>query len=129
MFVSQDVPPKPDAVLNIRNTSSFSPDFPTIDLEYPAVQIIARGAKGGRQECEDRIYKVKRFLNRVSDYYVNESKFVFINHQSGPNDIGTDITMRPMYSLNVLCLRTWYIIQLAVAPTTLMSCLSDLTVT
>lgn len=107
IFVSQDVPPKPDATLNIIGSGSFLPDFPSIDLEYPTIQIIARGSKGGRQACEDRIYNVKRFLNRVANYYVNQSKFVFINHQSGPADIGLDTTMRPMYSLNVLCLRSW----------------------
>lgn len=107
IFVSQDVPPKPDEVLNITSIGNFSPSFPTLNLEYPLVQVIARGSKGGQQACEERISNVNRFLNRISDYYVNESKFIFINHQSGPSDLGLDVTMRPMYSVTAVCLWTW----------------------
>ena len=106
IFVSQDAPPKPDLVLNIKNFGTALPDLPTIALEYISVQIIARASKGGHQECETIIYSIKNFLKTISNYYVNDSRFVFINHQSGPVDIGIDTLMRPLYALNVLCLRT-----------------------
>lgn len=106
IFVGQDSPPKPDVQLNIRNTGTFLPDYPTIDLAYPTVQIIARGTKGGHQACEEKIYAVKDYMKTIANYTVNDSRFVFINQQSGPVDIGLDSVMRPMYSLNLVCLRT-----------------------
>jgi len=108
IFVSQDQPPTPDNILSVTNTGTMQADLPTIGLSWPTVQIIARGTRGGGQECEERIYKVRDFMKSVGNYAVNDSIFVYINHLSGPVDIGIDITMRPMYSLNLVCLRTKY---------------------
>ena len=106
IFVSLDVPPKPDDAINIRNLGTFAPDYPSMDLAMPTVQIIVRASKGSSQACETRIYAIKDFMKTIANYYMNDSRYVYINHQSGPVDIGVDYTMRPMYSLNMSCMRT-----------------------
>ena len=106
LFATQDVPPEPDTVFNVRVSGSYQPYSYTTNTEYPLVKVVARTAKGEYQLCENNIAKVSKFLSSVGGYEVNDSKFISIDHLDGPNDEGLDVTMRPSYSIIVKCIRT-----------------------
>lgn len=106
IFVSEDHPAKPDKVLVIKNLGTVVPDHPTIDMSYLSIQIMFRESKGGYQNCEKKAFEVNNFLKTIANEQVNDTILIFINHQSGPVSIGMDTTMRPLYSLNMICLRT-----------------------
>ena len=106
IFTGEDVPPKPDNMIIVKNAGTLQPDFPSIDLSSPFVQIIVRAGKGGSQLSEETAYRIKTFMKRIAGYEINDSVYVYINHMSGPVDIGIDEIMRPSYSTNYLSLRT-----------------------
>ncbi len=108
IFIGMSVRPEPDSIITVRNAGSFNPDNPALDihLEYPSVQLIVREEKGENVKCEEKAYAIKDCLKRVVNFVINDNRYVFINHQLGPLDIGIDVKMRPTYSLNMLCLRT-----------------------
>lgn len=106
IFVGEDAPESPDSQIKIISTGTFNNDFPTIDLAYPTVQILNRGAMGSGQACEALSLSIKDFMKTVGNYSVNQARFVYINHLSGPVSLGLDESMRPIFSLNLVCLRT-----------------------
>lgn len=108
IYASEDVPPKPDSMVIIRNTGTIAVDGPNVllQLESPSIQIVVRAGRGEGQECEGKAFDIKNFLERIASYTIEDSRFVYINHMSGPVDIGVDETMRPRYSTNFYALRT-----------------------
>ena len=106
IFVSTDQPPKPDFIIQILNAGTSLPDYPSIDISHPAIQIKVRGGKGQHQFCEETIFEIKDYLKSLSGKVIYGSRYIYINHLSGPVDIGTDSTMRPSYSVNFYTMRT-----------------------
>lgn len=106
LFSTENVPPEPDTVFNIRVAGSAQPYSYVTRTEYPLVKVVSRAAKGGAQLCEDNISNVSKFLSSVGGYNANDSRFISIDHMDGPNDEGLDVTMRPSYSIIVKCIRT-----------------------
>lgn len=106
IFISEDVPTQPDEMIMIRNFGSALPDLPSINYSYPIAVIITRFPKGYYQECETKAYAIKDFMKTVDNYYINNSRFISIYHQSGPRELGIDLKLRPMFSSNFLCHRT-----------------------
>ena len=108
IFVEDDTPMDVDEIITVTNLGSPRPDPPPplITLHLSEVQVTVRGRRGGHQECESRVDVIRCFLKTLGNYSVNDSTFVYINHQTGPTSLGIDTKMRPRYTVDFSCLRS-----------------------
>jgi hypothetical protein len=106
IYLSDDVPPKPDHMVKIRLLGTSMPDSPNINLQTPLVRVTVRDGRGRYQECEAFTKGINNFLSSVADYSVNDSRFVYINNDFGPIELGIDPLMRPSFSVDFKCKRT-----------------------
>ena len=107
IFTTEDQDSSPDSIIIVKDTGTVWPDGTRQDMEYPALQIVCRDRRGAGQACEEKIRNIKNYLKTITRYTVNGSYIVYIDQANGPTEIGVDATMRPLYSLNMSCLRQY----------------------
>lgn len=107
IFVSDDQPYSQDSIIMIRDTGSFDVDTPRQNVEWVTLQITIREAKGQGELCANKSRSIKNFLKNLTQVYVNDTYFAFINQTNGPNYVGLDDVMRPSYTININCEREY----------------------
>lgn len=107
IFTTVDQGAYPNSILIVRDTGTDWPDGTRQNMEYPSLQIVARDNRGAGQACEEKLRNVKNYLKTVTEREVNGSYIVYIDQTNGPTEIGIDEKMRPLYSLNITCLRQY----------------------
>lgn len=105
IFVLEDAPNRPDAMIMIEEYGTSQPDIPRVEMEYPLVKIVVRDSRGKKQDCLNRMKQIRAFLRLIANYEVNDSKYLFIDHYAGPDSLGVDETMRPSSVIYFRCCR------------------------
>lgn len=100
IFVTSDVPSKPDFIVFITTTGVSEPESPQIPYSFPTIQVITRGNIGKYVECSDKMYEINALLHGMTDVIVNSMRYVYIYNAFGPLDMGLDDTRRPMIATN-----------------------------
>jgi len=107
IFTTDDQPPLPDSIIIVKDTGTSWPDGTRQNIEYPSLQITGRDRKGFAIACEQKVRNIKNLLRTIIKYDVNGSYYAYIDQTFGPNDLGLDEVMRPLYTLNITCFRQY----------------------
>lgn len=100
IFISK-LPESPDTSIQISGAGG-PPSNPKWLLDYPRVQVIVRGAKGGYQGAYTKATAVNDALLGLPSQALNGDRWVAINQSSGLAFMGYDDSNRPLLSLNYL---------------------------
>ena len=106
IFAGLDQPSLPPDAIFVVNTGTYQPSSPNLDYSYPSCQITIRSEKGYRQACDDRTKEVYDVLHGLTNYSINENRYVQIFQSSGPISVLEDGTMRPKNLVNFNAMRT-----------------------
>jgi hypothetical protein len=106
LFLGGDAPPSPDVITILRVTGSLQPTLPTIDLRYTSLEMVTRAKRGDIVAANEYIDGLTTLLHSVVNVTINDSRYLAILQQNGPTGMGFDVTMRPMFSSEFLCIHT-----------------------
>ena len=106
IFAGLDQPTEPADAIFVVNTGTYQPDMPSLDYSYLSCQVAVRSEKGYRQASDARTAQVLKVLHGLTDYTINDSRYVYVFQSSGPVSILEEGTMRPKNIINFNAMRT-----------------------
>jgi len=106
IFAGLDQPSSPSDIIFVVNTGTYQPNVANLDYSYPSCQVTIRSDKGSRSACDDRTEEVINILHGLTNYSINENRYVQIFQNSGPISLLEDGTMRPKNIVNFNSMRT-----------------------
>jgi hypothetical protein len=98
-------PATPDEAVLINNTGGRNP-YPHLALNFPSVQIMARGKPSGYLDASAQIQKVCEHLLGMSPRTLNGDMYRSCNQMGDVIYLGQDDRSRPMLSANF-----WFIVE------------------
>lgn len=100
-------PDAPDACLTIYDTGGYPPDpDAALGLEYPTIQVRARGPKGGASAARAKLVEARAALHGSHEVTWNGARYLWIFAQGEPILAGFDEQDRPAYTQNYRLART-----------------------
>lgn len=106
IFAGLDQPSEPANAIFIVSTGTSRPNMPSLNYSYPSCQVAIRSEKGSKVICDERTEEILSILHGLTDYSVNNSRYVYIFQSSGPVGLLEDGTMRPKNVINFNTMRT-----------------------
>ncbi len=98
IFIGKE-PMRPDTSITITQFGGLPPD-PKFLLDYPAIQVLVRGAKGDYKNARLKTKDIKDVLLGCDSQDVNDDRWVSVTMESEPVFIGYDENERPGFVLN-----------------------------
>ncbi len=92
-------PTSPDTSITIREYIADLP-MPKFLIDFPAVQVMIRGAPGGYQAAKAKARDVLNELHSIPSLDLNGDRWNSIRALSGPGYLGSDDNNRPKFSIN-----------------------------
>ena len=92
-------PTEPDTSITIREYNADLP-MPKFLIDFPAVQVMIRGAPGGYQAAKLKARDVLNELHSIPSQDLNGDRWNSIRALSGPGYVGSDDNNRPKFSIN-----------------------------
>ena len=89
----------PDTYIAIVLTGGLEPN-PKWSVDYPSIQCLIRGAKGGYNDALAKAKEIKDVLLGFSSADVNGDRWTNINMIGDIANLGYDESNRPMFSVN-----------------------------
>lgn len=98
IFISK-MPDEPDSIVSIMETGGF-PANPRWLIDYPSVQVMIRGDKGGYQAAKAKAVVVRDALLGLPAQVINGDRWDSITDIGGLIELGYDDSNRPKFSTN-----------------------------
>lgn len=98
IFISK-MPDEPDSIVSIMETGGF-PANPRWLIDYPSVQVMIRGDKGGYQAAKAKALAVRDALLGLPSQVINGDGWDSITDIGGLIELGYDDSNRPKFSTN-----------------------------
>lgn len=102
------LPDSPDACVAVYENAGSSPAFSMgtsgIQIDYPMLQIICRGAREDYPTARDKAETIRVLLASVLEKTVSGIHIMRIEPMGSVNQLGVDPKYRPLISVNFRCL-------------------------
>lgn len=101
------LPENPDLAVSVFNLGGRPPLSLETVHEYPSIQIMVRGGRGGQVAAYDLSHNIKIALHKLTDEIISSVRYLEIVAQGDILTIGSDSRQRPLYSINFNLYRTY----------------------
>lgn len=98
IYVSK-MPDTPDACVALYDSGGETPN-PKWLLDFPSVQVMARGKESGYQALYNKVNDIKNALLGHPGLDVADGRLVSVRMEGGPAFLGYDEKKRPSFSIN-----------------------------